>query len=180
MTTRTLLIALAAFSLAGAAHAQPAERPIPRMPAKQELPDDDRTFLRDAAAAEWRLREIAAVAREKVKDGKARDLSDNFGREKAAAVSDIEKLAGRKQVVLPPHDPKIRADWVRKGNFGDALFVDAMVDELRAAVRVYEQGARSTDREIADFANRRLNELRKQFESAREQQLDNIDRSRRR
>mgnify|MGYP006138032637 CR=1 FL=1 len=37
----------------GTAYAQTDDRPIPRMPAKQELPDDDRAFLREVATRVW-------------------------------------------------------------------------------------------------------------------------------
>jgi hypothetical protein len=177
---RLLIVVTAAALTLGTAYSQTEERPIPRMPAKQELPDIDRAFLRDGTAVEWRLREIAAFGREHAKSGTARRLADEFGREKATAVSNLEDLAENRHFVLPPHDQKLRADWVRKGNFSDAQFIDAMVDELRSAVRIYEKASRSTDREIADLANRRLPELRKNFDAAHQEQLDLIDRSRRR
>jgi hypothetical protein len=182
MNPRLVPVILALFSAAfvpAFSQTNNNERPIPRVPAKQELPDADRDFLRDAAAAEWRLQQIAAVAEDKVK-GAGRSLASAFGRDNSKAVSGIENLSRDKGVVLPPRDNKVRSDWVRKGNFGDAEFVDAMVHELRSAVRTFEQGARSQDRQIAEFANKRLTELRRQFDSAHKAQLENIDRSRRR
>ena len=73
-----------------------------------------------------------------------------------AANNELASLAATKGVQLPPQNPDLVTDWSKKTDDVDATYVKKMVSDHEEAVKLFEKASKSTDADIAAFAQKTL------------------------
>jgi len=164
--TRTLGAALLAASLGTAALAQmptptptPADgtmSPTPTPTENANLSHGDKAFLKKAAKSGMAEVAISEAVMDHLSNAQLKSFAQMMVTDHTAANNELASLAATKGVQLPPQNPDLVTDWSKKTDDVDATYVKKMVSDHEEAVKLFEKASKSTDADIAAFAQKTL------------------------
>jgi putative membrane protein len=73
-----------------------------------------------------------------------------------AAAAELATLAASKDVQLPPADSSVADEWSKKTGDVDGKYIKEMVSDHEDAVKLFEKATKSTDTDVAAFAQKTL------------------------
>jgi putative membrane protein len=156
--TKLLLAVAAAATLVSSTVVQAADPLIDR---------SDRVFLEKAAKAGLKEVAISETVMAKLTTPAARDFAQSTIADHKAANQELSALAARKGVTLPAPETKFARKWADNDKNVDEDYLKEMVDDHQEAVELYEKAAKSSDPDIAAFAQKTLPTLRQHLETAK-------------
>jgi putative membrane protein len=160
--SRPVAAAMMAASLCSFLMAQPAPTPTltPDQPPANEadgaLKHHDRAFMMKAAKAGNKEIAVSQAVMDKLSNPQLKNFAQTMITDHTAAGAELATLAASKNVQLPPADPSIADDWSKKTGDIDSKYVKEMVSDHEEAVKLFERGSKSTDADIAAFAQKTL------------------------
>jgi putative membrane protein len=159
---RHLGVAVAAASLGSILLSQPAPTPTvtpdqpPTSEADGNLKHHDRAFMMKAANAGNKEIAVSQAVMDKLSNSQLKDFAQTMVTDHTAAGAELATLAASKNVTLPSPDASIADDWSKKTGDVDRKYVKEMVSDHEDAVKLFEKATKSTDADIAAFAQKTL------------------------
>jgi putative membrane protein len=164
---RPLAAALLAATLCTGLAAQVAPTPTPTpadatMPTPTPTPDTekvshhDKEFLKKAAKSGMTEVAISEAVMDHLSNADLKAFAQQMVTDHTAANNELASLAATKGVMLPPQDPDLVTDWSKKTDDVDKTYVKKMVSDHESAVKLFEKASKSTDADIAAFAQKTL------------------------
>jgi putative membrane protein len=159
---RHLAAAMIAASIGSALMSQPAPTPTvtPDEPPPNEadgaLKHHDRVFMRKAAVAGGKEIPVSQAVMEKLGSSQLRDFAQMMITDHTAAAAELATLAASKDVQLPPADSSVADEWSKKTGDVDGKYIKEMVSDHEDAVKLFEKATKSTDTDVAAFAQKTL------------------------
>jgi len=159
----TLLAAALCSSLA--AQVAPTPTPTPAdasMPTPTPTPEDgkvahhDKEFLKKAAKSGMAEVAISEAVMDHLSSADLKAFAQQMVTDHTAANNELASLAATKGVMLPPQDPDLVTDWSKKTDDVDRTYVKKMVSDHESAVKLFEKASKSSDPDIAAFAQKTL------------------------
>jgi putative membrane protein len=160
--SRPVAAAMVAASLCSFLMAQPSPTPTlsPDQPPPNEaegaLKHHDRSFMMKAAKAGNKEIAVSQAVMDKLSNPQLKTFAQSMITDHTAAGADLSALAASKNVTLPQPDPSIAEDWSKKTGDIDSKYVKEMVSDHEEAVKLFEKATKSTDADIAAFAQKTL------------------------
>jgi putative membrane protein len=142
--------------------AQPAPTPTlsPDQPPANEadgtLKHHDRVFMMKAAKAGNKEIAVSQAVIDKLSSPQLKNFAQTMITDHTAAGSELASLAAGKNVTLPTPDLSIGDDWSKKTGDIDSKYVKEMVSDHEDAVKLFEKGSKSSDPDVAAFAQKTL------------------------
>jgi len=173
--SRPAAVAMVAASLCSFLMAQPA--PTPTLTPDQPPPDNaggggvshrDHAFFMKAAKAGNKEVAVSEAVMDRLSTPQLKNFAQTMVTDHTAAGSELATLASGKNVQLPPPDPSIADDWSKKTGDIDNAYIKEMVSDHEDAVRLFERGSKSSDPDIAAFAQKTLPTLQHHLMMAQE------------
>jgi putative membrane protein len=132
-----------------------------------ELSRDDRQFFEKAAKSGMKEVDVSSAVLPKLTAPAVRDFAQMMVSQHTQTNEELKALASRKGVTLPAKDNDIARKWA--GNDKDVTdeYLDEMVDDHQEAVKLFEKAAKSSDPDVAAFAQKTLPTLRQHLEHAK-------------
>jgi putative membrane protein len=176
-----LAAALLAVTLCGGLAAQVAPTPTPT-PADATLPSPtptptpetgkvshhDKEFLKKAAKSGMAEIAISQAVIDHLSNADLKAFAQQMVTDHTAANNELASLAATKGVMLPPQDPDLITDWSKKTDDVDRTYVKKMVSDHESAVKLFEKASKSSDADIAAFAQKTLPTLQHHLMMARD------------
>lgn len=167
--TRTLGAALLAASLSSVALAQmPTPTPTPadgsmsptptptEAPGGANLSHGDKAFLKKAAKSGMTEVAISEAVLDHLSNAQLKSFAQMMVTDHTAANNELASLAASKGVQLPPQNPDLVTDWSKKTDDVDSTYLKKMVSDHEEAVKLFEKASKSSDPDIAAFAQKTL------------------------
>ncbi len=154
--------AMAAASLCSFLMAQPAPTPTltPDQPPPNEaegaLKHHDRAFMMKAAKAGDKEIAVSQAVMDKLSNPQVKAFAQSMITDHTAAGAELATLAASKNVTLPQPNPSVAEDWAKKSGDIESKYVKEMVSDHEEAVKLFEKAAKSTDADVAAFAEKTL------------------------
>jgi putative membrane protein len=154
--------------------AQPAPTPTltPDQPPANEadgaLKHHDRAFMMKAAKAGDKEIAVSQAVMDKLVNVQVKNFAQTMITDHTAAGAALATLAATKNVQLPQADASVGEDWSKKTGDIDSKYVKEMVSDHEEAVKLFEKGSKSTDADIAAFAQKTLPTLQHHLMMAQE------------
>jgi putative membrane protein len=160
--SRPVAVAMVAASLCSFLMAQPAPTPTltPDQPpadnASGGLSRRDHAFFMKAAKAGNKEIVVSQAVMDNLSSAQLKSFAQTMITDHTAAGAELATLAANKGVTLPPQDMTIADDWSKKTGDIDSKYVKEMVSDHEDAVKLFERGSKSSDPDIAAFAQKTL------------------------
>jgi putative membrane protein len=160
--SRPVAAAMIAASLCSFLMAQPSPTPTlkpdepPANEAEGALKHHDRAFMMKAAKAGDKEIAVSQAVMDKLSNPQLKTFAQTMITDHTAASADLAALAASKNVSLPQPDTSIAEDWSKKAGDIDSKYMKEMVSDHEEAVKLFEKAAKSTDGDIAAFAQKTL------------------------
>lgn len=145
-----LLTALLSLGLAGVASA--------------ELDHGDKAFFEKAAKAGMKEVTVSEQALTHLTNPGIRDFAQMMVTDHTKANQELTALAAKKGVALPGPEPKWAKKWANNDKDVDDEYVSEMADDHKEAVKLFEKASKSSDPDVAAFAQRTLPTLQHHLE----------------
>jgi putative membrane protein len=172
--SRPVAAVMFAASLCSFLMAQPSPTPTltpdepPPNEAEGALKHRDRAFMMKAAKAGDKEIAVSQAVMDKLSNPQLKAFAQTMITDHTAASADLATLAASKNVSLPQPDPSVADDWMKKTGDIDGKYVKEMVSDHVDAVSLFEKAAKSTDGDIAAFAQKTLPTLQHHLMMAQE------------
>jgi putative membrane protein len=172
--SRPVAAAMIAASLCTFLMAQPAPTPTlspdqpPANEAEGSLKHHDRAFMMKAAKAGDKEIAVSQAVMDKLTNVQAKNFAQMMITDHTAAGAELATLAASKNVQLPQPDASIGEDWSKKTGDLDSKYVKEMVSDHEEAVKLFEKASKSTDADVAAFAQKTLPTLQHHLMMAQE------------
>jgi putative membrane protein len=157
-------VAVLAASVCSALMAQVT--PTPTMTPDQPMSDSvkegsithhDHAFLKKAAKAGMKEVAVSQAVMDHLTNPQVRAFARQMVGDHTANNSELMTLASSKGVQIAAEDPSIGDDWAKKTGDVDKMYVDEMVSDHEAAVKLFEKASeKSSDADIQAFAQKTL------------------------
>jgi putative membrane protein len=157
--SRLLAAAVIAACLGSFLMAQPAPTPTltpDQPPASGGISHRDHGFLMKAAKAGNKEIAVSEAVMDRLSSAPLKVFAQTMVTDHTAAGADLAALAASKNVQLPPPDSTIGDDWSKKTGDIDSAYIKEMVSDHEEAVKLFEKGSKSSDPDIAAFAQKTL------------------------
>lgn len=160
--SRSVAAAMLAASLCSFLMAQPTPTPTvtpdqpPANDADGSLKHHDRAFMMKAAKAGNKEIAVSQAVLDKVSNPQVKAFAQTMITDHTAVAGELSTLAASKNVQLPPPDTSVGDDWAKKTGDIDKKYVKEMVSDHEEAVKLFEKGTKSTDADVAAFAQKNL------------------------
>jgi putative membrane protein len=135
-----------------------------------ELSRDDRQFIEKAAESGMKEVDVSSSALPRLTTPAVREYAQMLVAHHTQANDELKALAGRKGVTLPAKDGDIARKWAKNDKDVVDDYLDEMVDDHKEAVKLFEKASKSSDPDIAAFAQKTLPKLRQHLELAQTHQ----------
>lgn len=141
--------------------------------ANDSLPRGDLRFFQKAAKLNEKELMLSRQAAERATNPQVRGFASDMVRAHTTAGEELSTLATRKGARLEKLDAEksreIEKKWAeKKADDFDEDYVEAMVEGHKDMIEVLEDGAKSEDTQIADFAQKLLPEVKAHHQRAQE------------
>jgi putative membrane protein len=172
--SRPMAAAMVAASLCSFLMAQPTPTPTitPDQPpadnASGGLSHRDRAFMMKAAKAGNKEIAVSQAVLPNLVNDKVKDFAQTMVTDHTAIAADLGTLAASKGVQLPPPDASVGADWSKMTSDADSKYVKVMVSDHEDAVKLFERASKSSDPDVAAFAQKNLPTLQHHLMMAQE------------
>jgi putative membrane protein len=155
--------AVISASLCSFLNAQPAPPPGSAS-AQAQAPADatgglshrDRAFVRKAVGGGMKEIDISQAVMDRLTNTHAKELAKMMITDHTAANEALSTLAANKGVKLPEDDISVSDDWSKKTGDIDSMYAKEMVSDHLGAVKLFENASKSSDPDIAAFAQKTL------------------------
>jgi putative membrane protein len=152
-------VALSA-SLASFLMAQPAPTPTisPDQPPAESggLAHHDHAFIMKAAKAGNKEIAVSQGVMDKLTNPQVKNFAQTMVTDHTAVGAELATIAASKNVQLPAPDTSISDDWSKKTGDIDRKYVKEMVSDHEEAVKLFEKESKSSDADLAAFAQKTL------------------------
>ncbi len=135
-----------------------------------DLSRDDRQFFEKAAKSGVKEVEVSSAVLPKLTTPAVREYAQMMVAHHTAANEELKALASRKGVTLPANDGDFAKKWSKNDKDVADEYLDEMVDDHQEAVALFEKASRSSDPDVAAFAQKTLPKLRQHLDLARTHQ----------
>jgi putative membrane protein len=148
----------------------PTDMPPSNMPDKDNpsLAHHDKAFLKKAAKSGMAEVAISEAVMDHLSNAQLKSFAQMMVTDHTAANNELASLAASKGVMLPPQDPDLVTDWSKKTDDVDSTYVKKMVSDHEDAVKLFEKASKSSDPDIAAFAQKTLPTLQHHLEMAQD------------
>jgi putative membrane protein len=129
------------------------------MPKDMKLSHGDRTFFEKAARGGMKEVAVSQSALPNLVNPEVKNFAQMMVTDHSAANTELMALASEKGVMLPAtdkRDMKIEEKWSKKVKNADEEYIEEMVSDHKDTVSLFEKAAKSTDAEVAAFAQKLL------------------------
>jgi putative membrane protein len=117
----------------------------------------DHSFLKKAAKSGMKEVAVSQAVMDHLNSQQLKDFARQMVDDHTAANTELTSLAASKNAELPPQDPSIVDDWSKKTGDVDKKYIDEMVSDHEAAVKLFEKAsAKSDDVDVQAFAQKTL------------------------
>jgi len=163
-----------AASIGSVLMSQPAPTPTvtpdepPANEADGTLKHHDRVFMRKAAVAGSKEIAVSQAVMDKLGSSQLRDFAQMMITDHTAAAAELATLAAGKDVQLPPADSSVADEWSKKTGDVDGKYIKEMVSDHEDAVKLFEKATKSSDADVAAFAQKTLPTLQHHLTMAQE------------
>jgi len=163
--SRGVSVAMISASLCSFLNAQPPTQPPPGSASAQAtapadspggLSHHDRSFLKKAVGGGMKEIDISRAVMDRLTHSQSKDLARMMITDHTAADVELAALADNKGVKLPAEDATISDDWSKKTGDIDSMYAKEMVSDHLGAVKLFENASKSSDPDIAAFAQKTL------------------------
>ncbi len=136
------------------------------------IADKGREFLHKAAVSGFKEVEISRAVLGRATNPKTREFAQMMVTDHAAANQELTTLAKSKFVTLPPQTDAdhVASEWKEKSGDLDKAYLDQMVADHKEAVKLFEEGVKAEDPDIAAFARKTLPKLKHHLKEAQKLQ----------
>jgi len=128
----------------------------------------DRAFLRKAVGGGMKEIDISRAVMDRLTNSQAKDLAKMMIDDHTAADEALASLAADKGVRLPADDASVSDDWSKRTGAIDGAYAKEMVSDHLGAVKLFEKASKSSDPDIAAFAQKTLPTLQHHLMMARD------------
>ncbi len=155
---RTFAAAALAASLCSAVVAQttPPDQPPADAAKDAGLSHHDRAFFKKAATAGAKEIAVSQAVMDKLVNAQVKAFAQTMVTDHTNVAEQLSTLAAAKGVSLPTPDTSVGDDWSKKTGDVDSKYVKEMVSDHEGAVKLFENASKSTDADIAAFAQKTL------------------------
>lgn len=134
--------------------------------------EDIKQFLQNAAASDEAEIQLSRLATQRSTTAAVKSFAQKMIEEHTENAKEVKALATKKNVhALAEMDKKHQEilEELRTTDPSkvDKYYVDAMIDDHEDAVKLYEEGTKSKDSDIRDFAKKKLPTLKNHHEMAK-------------
>jgi putative membrane protein len=156
--SRQLAAAALAASLCSTLAAQTMPPDEPQADAAKEagLSHHDRAFFRKAATAGAKEIAVSQAVMDNLTNTQVKAFAQTMVIDHTAVAGQLSTLADAKGVSLPPEDTSVTEAWSKKTGDVDAKYVKEMVSDHLDAVKLFEGASKSSDPDVAAFAQKIL------------------------
>jgi putative membrane protein len=160
--SRPVAAAMIAASLCSFLMAQPAPTPTltpdqpPANEAEGSLKHHDKAFMMKAAKAGSKEIAVSQAVMDKLSNPGLKTFAPAMITDHTAAAAELATLAASKNVQLPSPDTTIADDWSKKTGDIDSKYVKEMFSDHEEAVKLFTKATKSTDADVAAFAQKTL------------------------
>jgi putative membrane protein len=158
--SRQVAAAALAASLASFLMAQPAPTPTitPDQPpaASGGLAHHDHAFIMKAAKAGNKEIAVSQAVMDKLTNPQVKNFAQTMITDHTSIGAELATIAASKNVQLPAPDTSIGDDWSKKTGDIDRTYVKEMVSDHEGAVKLFEKESKSSDADLAAFAQKTL------------------------
>lgn len=117
----------------------------------------DRAFMKKAAKAGMKEITVSQAVMDHLSNPQLKSFAQQMVTDHTAANSDLMALAQQKGVELPAKDESsLSDDWSKKTGDLDRKYVKEMVSDHEEAVKLFEKASKSSDPDVAAFAQKTL------------------------
>jgi len=127
---------------------------------------DDRQFFEKAAKSGMKEVDVSGAVLPNLTAPAVREYAQMMVAHHTQANEELKALAAKKGVMLPAADTDLMRKWSKNNKDVEDEYLDEMVDDHQEAVKLFEKASRSSDPDIAAFAQKTLPKLRNHLELA--------------
>ncbi len=135
-------------------------------PNAANLTHGDRTFFRKAAEGGMKEVTVSQAVMGQLTNPQVKDFAQTMVRDHTEANTELAGLAANKGVTLPAPDNDLAGKWSKKDSDTDKDYVEEMVSDHKDVVKLFEKASKSSDPDIAAFAQKMLPTLQHHLEMA--------------
>ena len=147
----------------------PTPTPTPTPTAASTLAHSDKGFLRKAAKAGMKEIDVSQAVMDHLSNPQARSFAQQMITDHTAANNGLMALAQQKGVEIPAtDDSSLINDWTKKTDNVDRAYIKEMVSDHEEAVKLFEKASKSSDPDVAAFAQKTLPTLQHHLSMAQD------------
>jgi putative membrane protein len=159
--SRQVAAAALAASLVTFLMAQPAPTPTltpdqPPADASGGLSHRDHAFIMKAAKAGNKEIQVSQAVMDKLTNPQVKNFAQTMVSDHTAVASELSTIAATKNVQLPAADASVGDEWAKKTGDVDGKYIKEMVSDHVEAVNLFEKESKSSDADLAAFAQKTL------------------------
>ena len=145
----------------------PALPNTPTPSADAKVSHSEKSFFEKAAKGGTKEVEISQAVVDRLTNPQVREFAQTMITDHTAVNAELTTLAVSKGITLPAESTKLSDKWSKKGGDLDEDYIEEMKDDHEDAVKLFEKASKSSDPEVAAFAQKNLPALLHHLEMAK-------------
>jgi putative membrane protein len=136
-----------------------------------KLSHSDHTFFEKAAKAGMKEVTVSQTAMANLTNPQVKNFAQMMVTDHSSGNSELMALASSKGVMLPATDKansKLEQKWTKKMKNADEEYMEEMVSDHKDTVELFEKASKSSDSEVAAFAQKMLPTLQHHLSMAQD------------